>query len=186
MEIAQLCKSACNNQLQQSIYLCHKRKKSQIGEHTFAEPKLKLHHDAHLHPLTYVPTKCELSAPYGIQEIAKILKPMVTMTRSKDISGSHQIEIDKILKPTVTLTRSKDKSGSHHDVAYLQPLTNGPTNYQLSTPYDFRDIAQTIFYSSKSQQQGQRSNQGHTMTLLTYTPQPMPLPKYQLPKPYSF
>ena len=30
MEIAQLCKSAYNNQSQQSIYLCHKRKMSQI------------------------------------------------------------------------------------------------------------------------------------------------------------
>ena len=30
MEKAQLCKSACNDQLQQSIYLCHKRKMSQI------------------------------------------------------------------------------------------------------------------------------------------------------------
>ena len=32
MEIAQLCKSAYNNQLQQSIYPCHKRKMSQIWQ----------------------------------------------------------------------------------------------------------------------------------------------------------
>ena len=32
MEKAQLCKSAYNNQLQQSIYLCHKRNMSQIWQ----------------------------------------------------------------------------------------------------------------------------------------------------------
>ena len=51
MDIAQLCKSTYNNQLQQS--------------------KVKLNHDAHLQPLTNVPTKCQLSTPYGIQEIAQ-------------------------------------------------------------------------------------------------------------------
>ena len=48
---------------------------------------------------------------------------------------------------------------------HLHPLTNVPTKYQLPTPYSFRDIAQ-----SRSLRQGQRSNQGHTMTLHTYTP----------------
>ena len=45
MEIAQLCKSAYNNQLQQSIYLCYKRKEymaDMAGELTLAEPKLKV------------------------------------------------------------------------------------------------------------------------------------------------
>ena len=41
---------------------------------------------------------------------------------------------------------------------------------QLPTPYGFRDIAQTRFYRSRSLWQGQRSNQGQTMTLHTYTP----------------
>ena len=41
------------------------------GEHTSAEPKLKVTHDAHLHPLTNVPTKRQVSTPYGIQEIAQ-------------------------------------------------------------------------------------------------------------------
>ena len=36
-----------------------------------------------------------------------------------------------------------------HDVAYLHPLTNVPTKYQLPTPYGFRDIAQTRFYRSR-------------------------------------
>ena len=44
------------------------------------------------------------------------------------------------------------------------------TKYQLHTPYGFRHIAQTRFYRSRSLRQGQRSNQGHTMTLQTYTP----------------
>ena len=64
----------------------------------------------------------------------------------------------------------KVKSRSHHDAAHLQPLTNVPTKYQLPTPYGFRDIARTRFYRSRSLRQGQRSNQGQTMTLHTYTP----------------
>ena len=64
----------------------------------------------------------------------------------------------------------KVKSRSHHDAAHLQPLTNVPAKYQLSTPHGFRDIAWTRFYRSRSLQQGQRSNQGETMTLHTYTP----------------
>ena len=46
----------------------------------------------------------------------------------------------------------------------------GATKYQLPTPYSFRDLARTTFYRSRSLRQGQRSNQGHTMTLHTYTP----------------
>ena len=65
---------------------------------------------------------------------------------------------------------NKVKSRSHHDVAHLHPLTNVPTKYQLPTPYGFRDIARTRFYKSRSLRQGQRSNQGQTMTLHTYTP----------------
>ena len=74
------------------------------------------------------------------------------------------------------MTRSKVKSRSHHDVAHLQPLTNVPATYQLPTPYGCRDIAQTRFSNSRSLRQGQRSNQGQTMTLHTYIPQPMSLP----------
>ena len=76
----------------------------------------------------------------------------------------------------VTVIRSKVKSNSHYDVAYLQPLSNVPTEYQLPTPYGFRDIAQTRFYRSSSLKQGQRSTQGHTMALQNYNHQPMSLP----------
>ena len=62
----------------------------------------------------------------------------------------------------------KVKSRSGHDVAHLHRLTNVPTKYQLPTPYGCRDIARTRFYRSRSLQQGQRSNQGHVMTLHTY------------------
>ena len=62
------------------------------------------------------------------------------------------------------------KSRSHHDAAHLQPLTNVPSKYQRPTPHGFRDIARTRFYRSRSLRQGQRSNQGQTMTLHTYTP----------------
>ena len=68
------------------------------------------------------------------------------------------------------MERSKVKSRSRHDSAYLQPLINVPTKYQIPTPYSIRDIARTRFYRSRSLQQGQRSNQGQTMMLHTYTP----------------
>ena len=77
---------------------------------------------------------------------------------------------DKIFKLKVTTERLKVKSRSDHGVAPLHPLTNVPTKYQLPTPYSFRDIDQTRFYRSRSLWQGQWSNQGHTMTLHTYTP----------------
>ena len=53
------------------------------------------------------------------------------------------------------MARSKVKSRPDHDVAHLHPLANVPTKYQLPTPYSFRDIARTRFYSSRSLQQGQ-------------------------------
>ena len=73
-------------------------------------------------------------------------------------------------------SKVKGQSVSHHDVAHLKPSTNVPTKYQLPTPYGCRDIARTRFSNSRSLRQGQRSNQGQTMTLHTYTPQPMSLP----------
>ena len=80
------------------------------------------------------------------------------------------------------MARSKVTSGSDHDVAQLHPLTNVPTKYQLPTPYSSRDIAQTRFYRSRSLRQGQRSNQGHTMPLHTYTPNQCP---YQISTSYT-
>ena len=74
------------------------------------------------------------------------------------------------------MARSKVISRSHHDDAHLQILANVPTKYQVPAPYSFRDIARTRFYRSRSLQQDQKSNQGHTMTLDTYNPQPMSLP----------
>ena len=66
------------------------------------------------------------------------------------------------------------------------PPTNVPTKYQVPTPYGFRDIARTRFYSSRSLWQGQRSNQGHTMMFAHLHPRTNVPTKYQLPTPYSF
>ena len=63
------------------------------------------------------------------------------------------------------MARSRVKSRSHYDIAHLQPPTNANIQYQLPTPSGFRDIARIRFYRSRSLWQGQRSNQGHTMTL---------------------
>ena len=46
----------------------------------------------------------------------------------------------------------------------------------LPTLYSFRDIARARFYRSRSLQQGQRSNQGHAMTLHTFSRQQMSQP----------
>ena len=43
------------------------------------------------------------------------------------------------------------------------------TQYQIPTHYGFQDIPRTRFYRSRSLQQGLRSNQGHTMTMHTYS-----------------
>ena len=80
------------------------------------------------------------------------------------------------------MARSKLKSRSHYDIAHLHPLTNVPIKYQLPTSYGFWDIAQTRFSNSRSLWQGQRSNQGHTMTLHTYTPNQYP---YQVSTSYT-
>ena len=70
MEKAQLCKSAYNNELQQSIHVCHKRNMSHIWQvnRLCQIQSERSHHDALLHPLTNVPTECQHSTPYGIQE----------------------------------------------------------------------------------------------------------------------
>ena len=81
----------------------------------------------------------------------------------------------------VTTTRSKVKSRSHHDLAQLHPITNVPTKYVFPTPYGFQDISQTRFSNSRSLLQDQRSNQGHTMMLHSYTPLTNVPTKYQLP-----
>ena len=65
---------------------------------------------------------------------------------------------------------SKVKSRPHHNLVHLQPLSIVPTKYQFPTGF------QTRFYRSRSLWQGQRSNQGHTMTFHTYNSQPMSLP----------
>ena len=73
-------------------------------------------------------------------------------------------------------SKVKGQSVSHHDMAHLKPSTDVPTKYKLPTPYSFQDIARTRFYRSSSLRQGQRSNQGDTMMLHTYYPQPMSSP----------
>ena len=58
----------------------------------------------------------------------------------------------------------------------VTPPSNVPTKYQLLTIYVFQDKAHIKFQNSRSLYQGQMLYQGHTMTLHTYTPQPVSLP----------
>ena len=86
------------------------------AEHTLAVQKghTMMHTYIYINPLTNVPTKCQPSTTYGIQEIA-----------------------DRFLQIKVTTARSMVKSRSHHDDPHLHLLMNVPTRYQLPTPYGF-------------------------------------------------
>ena len=103
---------------------------------------------AHLQQITNIPTKYQLPKPYCFQHMAQ-----TRFYRSRSLRQGQRL--NKICR-------------SDHDVAHLHPLTNVPTKYQLPTSYGFRDIARTRFSNSRSLRQGQRSHQGHTMTLHTY------------------
>ena len=131
-----------------------------------------------------VPTKCELHIPYGLRDI-----PKTRFYRSRSLQEGQRLNQGRTMmlhtQPQTSVPTKyqlptpygygqghydKIKSRSHHDVAHLQPLTNVSPKYQLPARCDFKDITRTRFYRSRSLQQGQRSNQGHTMTLHTYTP----------------
>ena len=85
----------------------------------------------YLQPLTNVPTKSQPSTPYIIQELGQDFK---THGEYNKVKG--QIKITPLCcTPT--------------------PPTNVSTNYQLATPYGFRDRTRTRFYRSKSLWQGQ-------------------------------
>ena len=88
----------------------------------------------------------------------------------------------KVLKVKVNTARSKVKSRSHHDAAHLQSPTNVPSTFQLLTSYGCQDIADKKYYRSRSLQQGQRSNPGHTVMMHTYNSQPCP---YQVTTSYN-
>ena len=127
----------------------------------------------------------QLPTPYSYQDIARTrfyrsrsnqghTMTMHTYTPNQchyQISTSYTLRflrysLDKIFKVKVPTARSKVKSSSHHDVAHLQPLTNVPTKYHLPT-WMPRYSPDKIFELKVT---AARSNQGHTMTLHTYTP----------------
>ena len=77
---------------------------------------------------------------------------------------------EKILNLKVTTALSKVKSRSHHDVGYLHSLTNVPTKYQLPTLFPKNTTIKIL----KVRVTTARSNQGHTMTLHSYSPYQCP------------
>ena len=123
------------------MYLCHKRKISLAGKHTLEEHHHGSHHDANLRPQTNAPYKV---STFNTNSPDKILKLMVTMTRSKVNSRSqHNLAYlppqpmslpsiifqfpryspAKILEVKLTTARLKVQSRSHCDVAHLHPLS---------------------------------------------------------------
>ena len=101
------------------------------GQQTLAEPRLKI-----------TPRRCTPTHPnqctYKVSNFCALQFPRYSP--------------GKILSVKVTMARSKVKSRSR---CTIQPQDNVPTNQQLPTPYDFRDIAWTRFYRSRSLWQGQ-------------------------------
>ena len=106
MEIVKLCKSTYNNQLQQSTYLCHKRNMSQIWQVNIllqSPAKVKGHTIKH----TQTPQRI---CPYQVSTFYtlwnpknspdKILKLMVTMTRSSYNLRFLRYSPDKLFAPT--------------------------------------------------------------------------------------
>ena len=155
MEIPLFCKSACNNRLQQSIFLCIRERCLKYGRWTnFGRAKVKGHTMMHI-----IPPK-----PMSL--------PSVNLLYLTESNNSP----DKILKVMVTMTRSKVKSRSYHAFAHLEPPNQCP--YRVSTSYTLwlPRCSQTRFYRSRSRLQCQRSNQSHIMTLQTYNPHPLSLP----------
>ena len=73
-------------------------------KHTLAEQKVytMMHTYIYIQPLTNIPTKYQLSTPYGFQNRAQ--------TRFYSVK--------------ITSDMSKVKSRSHHDIVHLHPLTN--------------------------------------------------------------
>ena len=112
---------------------------------TRSKVKSKSHHDV-AQPLANVPTKYTNFLPITVSEI---------WPRQDFIGQGHYDTAKGQVKVTPWHTPTLPK--------------NVPTRYQLLTPYGFRDIAWTRFYRSRSLQQNQRSNQGHTMMLYIYT-----------------
>ena len=155
------------------------------------------HHIAHLLPVTSVPTKYQLPTPYICRDTVR-----TRFYRSRSLrQGQRSNQGHTVMLHTCTpnqfpyqastsytlcfprysldnslyvkLTTARSNQG-HTILHTILPVTSVHTKYQLPTPYSCRDTVRTRFYRSKSLWQGQRSNQGHTMTLHTYTPNQCP------------
>ena len=125
---------------------------------------------------TYNPHQCpyQVSTSHTLQFPRygpdNILWVKVTMAGSKVKSRSHHDDVHlqpvTMSLPSINFLHLPTEviSRSLHDDAHLQPVTNVLTKYELPTPYSFRYIAQTRFYSSRSLWEGQRLNKGQTMT----------------------
>ena len=174
---------------------------------TRSKVKSRPHYDvAHLQPTANVPTKYQLTTPYGFRDIAwtrlcrsrslwqgqiKIIPWWSTPTTpnwcpyqvsTSDTLWFPRYSPDKIFKLKVTTARSKVKSRSDHNIAHLHPPTNVPTTYRIPKPSVFRDIVWRRFSKSRSLWQGQIK-----VTARRYTPtNPNQSPYHWLPTPYRF
>ena len=104
------------------------------------------------------------------KEVAKV-KFLMNSNMTLKVLNLHQKTNSKVqqdFKGRGQYSKLKVQIKSHHNFVHLQPPTDVPTKYQVSTPYDFRDISWTKFCRSRSLWQGQRSNQGQTMTMHTH------------------
>ena len=132
MEIAQLCKSTCYNQLQQSIYLCHRRNMSQVLQvKSLAEPTLKV-------KASFTPTPPSQFA-YQVSAFYTLRNP--------------RNNLDKILKLMVTMKRSYQD----YTMMCCTHTTPNQCPYNVSTSHTLQLLgySPTRYYRSRSLQQGQ-------------------------------
>ena len=97
MEITKLCKSTCNNQLQQSICLCQKKNMSQIWQvNTLGRAKVK----GHTMMYTYTPYD---QCPYQVSTFYTLQDPR----NSPEKILKHPASAGKYPSPQVQLNEQK-------------------------------------------------------------------------------
>ena len=167
------------------------------GHYSKGQIKVRPRRCTSTHP-TNVPTKYQLPTPYSFRDIARTrFYRSSTLRQCQRSNQGHTMTLhtyypQPMSSPSIGflhLTVSEIQPGQdfigqgHYGKGQIKvrprhctstPSTNVPTKYQLPTPYSFQDIARKRFSNSRSLRQGQRSNQGQTMTLHTYTPNQCP------------
>ena len=185
MKIAKFCKGIYYKQLQQSIYLCHKRKPQPMSL-----PSINFLHLTVSRDIAWTRFYRSMSLRQG-QRLNQHCTPTTPNQCLYQISTFYTLLLlrcspDKILWVKVTTSRSKGKSRSHHDFAHLTPPNQCP--YQVSTSWNLwfpryspDKILKVKVIMARSKVKS-RSHQdiAHLLSQTNVST------KYQFPSPYGF